>query len=287
MDQNTPNRTPVTAAVSRGNNWPSKKLMIVLSIAALVLFTIGTLLYFSGNQPGVRSGAPLENTFYTAEYNNKPVLFFRNKEMHMSGSPANPYMGRYVSYEYSANAKHHSEDYADFRRLENPKKLFSFERYATIENFVLSDDKNYMSMSFLGGTNDTTNYIYQANLKTAESKKIWENELYEGEAPFNSGTAYITNFVPDRYIVFALIKGEPAPAGVPGGVVVKNIQSGNEKVLGVVGDTKVDVTGNNIAFKSIEKVQAPCIEKDPQCFATDTYKMVYLPSGETLTQPLP
>ena len=112
-----------------------------------------------------------------------------------------------------------------------------------------------------------------------------------GTAPYNSGTAYITNFIPDRYVVFEFLKGDPPPASAPGGVVVKNIQSGNEKVLGVVGDINLDLAGERITFKELQKAKVPCqkvdSKKDPNCFATDTYKTGHVPSGKTLSQPLP
>lgn len=287
MDQNYQTQKPDSGLSPRRNGKKRPVLFLVVALAAII---IGTFIYLQNKDRSKHTAAtPAVNTFYTATYKNKPVLFFRNKSMHVSGVPADPYKGIAIRYEYATNAKHHGGDVADFREVKNPKKLFVYDSFATIENFKLSSDSTYMSISFSGGPKDSTNYLYQTNLKTGESMKIWEHELGEGTAPYNSGTAYITEFIPNEYIVFAFLQGEPPPVGQPKGVVIKNIKSGAENVLGIVGDININPSAKTVSFKAIDKVQAPCnkVKKDPQCFATDTYKMVYQPTGETFSKPLP
>lgn len=278
--------TPISHDPSSKKRSPLRMIMIAL----LVLFIgVGLSLILKNY---LSPQHPQPNTLYTGLYKNQPILFFRNMEMNMMHVATQEDTVSYISYQHASNAKnHHNEDYVDFNAIQDRKALFSYERFATIENFLLSNDKNYLVISFSGGKNDTTNYIYQSNLKTGESEKLYEHELMTGVPPYNSGTAYITNFIPERYVVFQFLRGSPPPAGAPGGVVVKNIQSGSEKVLGTVGDINLDLAGEKITFKELQKIKMPCRKvdgkKDPLCFATDTYKTGFAPSGKTLSQPLP
>lgn len=183
------------------------------------------------------------------------------------------------------SAQHNQK--VSFADIENPQKLFSFEDHATIVNYIVSSDKTYLTISLVGGKSATTSYIYQVNLKTLESKKVWQHELRSGEAPYNSGFAYVTQFIPDSYLVFAFYKTEHTPADLTAGVVIKNIQSGKEKVLGTVGDIQIDPANATVSYKKLGQVRVPCEKKDPVCFATDTYKMIYVPTGEIITEHLP
>src|SRR5207249_2659438 len=113
---------------------------------------------------------PQENTFYVATYKNTPVLFYKFEGMMMMpGTPEGPDMGQYIPYERPYNShKIQNEVFISFRELQNPQKLFSFERYAGIENIQLNNDKTYLAISFIGGKMDSTNYIYQVNLNKLE-----------------------------------------------------------------------------------------------------------------------
>ena len=190
-------------------------------------------------------------------------------------------------YEKPYDLKKHPNEYVDFKDLQNPKKLFSFEGHVGIENYIVSNDKKYLLLSFLAGKKDTINYIYQINLETGESKNIWENELRLGEPPYNKGIAYVTHFIPNRYMVLAVIKSTPPPDASPEGVIVMNIQSGKETVLGVVGDITIDLKEKTVSFKELAKTPVPCEKDDPVCFATDTYKYAYKPGGDPIMEPLP
>jgi hypothetical protein len=68
---------------------------------------------------------------------------------------------------------------------------------------------------------------------------------------------------------------------------VKNIKSGKEAVLGMVGDVIIDIEKKDVSFKRLAKTPVPCEKNDPVCFATDTYKYAYKPGGNPLKKPLP
>jgi hypothetical protein len=232
-------------------------------------------------------GDPEENTFYLATKGTTPVLFYRYPDLIIDHNTPTHSIGHFAAYQTSYNPKKNPLDFVDFNKLQNKKKLFSFEGHVGIENYLLSEDKKYLLISFLGGKADTTNYIYQIDLQTMKSQKIWEHELRLGTPPYNGGIAHVTNFIPNRYVAFSIIKDAPYPTALPVGVIIKNIQSGQEKILGVVGGIQIDVARGTISFKKLGKIQVPCEQHDPVCFATDIYKFAYKPEGEPLKQPLP
>jgi hypothetical protein len=266
-----------------------KTRIIVIVIVMLIVLIGIVLLLFSAN----RRTFPQLNTVYTAMYNNEPILFYKYANMITAPSePIGPSFGMYVPMDKALSPElinsMMNAQYVDFRQLQNPKKLFTFTSYATIENIRLSNDKTYMVISFIGGSMDQTNYIYQVNLKTAETKSIWQHDERTGNPPFNLGEAYVTQFIPNQYVVFDIITNNPPPGEMPEGTVILNMQTGNEKVLGVAGDVQVNLTNNKLSYKEISQVEVPCKKpRDPVCFVGDTYKYGYEPTGETHTQALP
>lgn len=284
MDENNQNQSQTQQQPASSVRKPA----IIIGAVTLLIIAMMAAIFFRTNTSVKPSDAPDAATFYTGTLANKPVLFFKVTGMSMSGQPENPYSGMYVSFDNAAKAKYHMGDTTDFRKLKDTQKLFAFDRYASVDNFKLNEDKTKLMMSFLGGANDNMNYIYQVDLKTKESKKIWENQIFKGQAPYNGGTAYIVDFVFDKYVAFAFLKGDPPPASLPSGVIVKNIQSGAEKNIGAVNEAKISMDDHIVTFKQLGKVKAPCEKpKDPQCFATDTYKLVYGSTGELVSTPLP
>lgn len=263
------------------------KKIIAAIVILLILVGIGILQLIRSKQSINLASDLQENTFYLAKYKNMPVLFYKFEGMMiMSGDSNTSDMGQYIPYEkFYDSHKTSSQTYISFQKLQNPRKLFSFEKYASIENIQLNNDNTYLTMSFIGGNMDSTNYIYQVNLKTLESKNIWEHEIRTGNSPYNGGVAYITQFFPDRYVIFAIVKGNPPTSDLPVGVIIKNTQSGNEKVLGVAGDTQVDLKNNIVSYRILSKTKMPCEgNSDPACFTGDKYKNVPVPTGEVFKQ---
>lgn len=254
-----------------------------------MLVTVGVITFQKTmqNSNNKQTAAPQENMFYLAQKGEANILFYRYPDLLVEHKKPSSSIGHLTFYERSYNLKKDPNQFANFDELKNPKKLFSFEGHPGIENYQLSNDKRYLSMSFVSGKTDTTNYIYQIDLQRLTTKKLWENELRTGEPPYNGGIAYITNFIPDQYIVFAIVKSAPPPEALPVSVIIKNIKSGEEKILGVVGNTKIDLETRTISFSELEKKPVPCEKDDPACFATDTYKYEYAPEGDSSTQPLP
>jgi hypothetical protein len=257
-------------------------ICVILAFAGIITFQ-----KIAQNSSNKQTAAPQENMFYLAQKGDTPILFYRYPDLLVEHKKPSSSIGHIASFDRPYNLKKDPNEFINFDGLKNPKKLFSFEGHPGIENYQLSSDKQYLLISFVGGRTDTTNYIYQIDLKRLTTKKIWENELRTGEPPYNGGIAYITNSIPDRYVVFAIVKSAPPPEALPVSVIIKNIQSGEEKVLGVVGNTKLDLEAGTISFSELEKKPVPCGKDDPACFATDTYKYEYQPEGEHSTQPLP
>lgn len=282
--QNQPTPPPVKRRLP-------KKLLTVVGAFLLVF---GVLMYMfiqdeaqRANQQGV-TGAPDNNTFYAGVYENTPVLFYRSEAIHESGIPANPFLGNFVAYEEPIAQQAHNTEHIDFRKVTTQKKLFTFERYAHVDSLKLSDDKSWMMLSLTGGEKDNENTIYQINLKTSQTKTVWEHELGSGERPYSVGTARILAFVPDAYLAYEMIRGQAPPIGESAGVVVRNIKSGNEKVLGTVGDVAIDEENKTVSFSRMQMAQVPCEGgNDPVCFAKDTYKMGLKAVGAAVSEPLP
>lgn len=262
-----------------------QKLFIIFTIAIILITAISIFLHNSRQDQPI----PQENTFYLATKENDPILFYRYPDLINDHNNHNqsPSIGHLAIYNKPYDPKKDSFEYVDFNILKNTKKIFTFEGHAGIENYILSEDKKYLLLSIVGGKDDATNYIYQIDLQTQKSKKVWEHTLKSGMPPYNGGIAHLLQFIPNHYIVFAIIKGNYSPEDLPIGVVISNMQSGKEKVLGVVGNTHIDLDQKLISFRKFEKTQVPCEKNDPVCFATDTYKYVYKPGGETLIQSLP
>src|SRR5579863_7878887 len=104
---------------------------------------------------------------------------------------------------------------------------------------------------------DQTNYIYQVNLDTAQTKSIWQHVERTGTPPLNTGEAYVTQFIPDRYVVFDMIIQDPTPSQMPEGTVIVNMQTGSTKILGVSGDVQINLSNNTVTYKAIQKAQVP------------------------------
>jgi hypothetical protein len=265
----------------------NKTKKIIVLIIVILFLLIGILLFFLKRK---MAPVPLEEyTFYSAIYKNEPVLFYKYPGMLLGLQPIGPYEGEYIPYTAAMSPMMMNlmmnVQYVDFRKLQNPQKLFTFDRYATIENIKLSSDNSSLMMSIVGGNSDNTNYIYQVNLKTFEGKKVWEHTLRTGISPLNQGFIYVTEFVPDSYVVFDIIQGNPPPDTSPKGTVVVNLKTGTMKSLGAVG--AVSISANSISYKKINPQKTPCQKNDPVCFPGDLYRYTYVPSGEVLTQPLP
>jgi hypothetical protein len=283
--------TPAVADQPPSNN-ANKKIGILIIAATLLILIVVTGIFLRTNMIQKKaSGTPDIDTFYTATVNAEPVLFFKLADMNMNemypGSYT-PYSGVAIPYKDGNTAKYAMGNFVDFRKLKNVKKAFTFQKFATIESLMISADKSKMIFSFSGGQEDTMSYIYQVDLTNNASKKIWEHQIYTGDAPYNGGIPHIVAFIPDAYVAFAFLKGDIPPATLPSGVVVKNIKTGTEKSIGAVGEVKIDADKNVITFKKYDKVKLPCDKpKDAKCFATDTYKTGFGTVGNVESQPLP
>lgn len=264
------------------------KISVIMAVILLIVISILFFLFFKN-----RRTFPQLNMVYIATYNNEPILFYKYADMIKAPSePIGPSFGMYVPMDKALSPElinsMMNAQYVDFRKLQNPKRLFEFDNYATIENIRLSNDKKYMVISFIGGPMDQTNYIYQVNLDTAQTKNIWQHIERTGSAPLNMGEAYVTQFIPDRYVVFDIITDNPPPAEMPEGTVIVNMQTGNEKILGISDDVRINLGDNIVSYKTISKVEVPCEKpRDPECYVGDTYKYAFEPTGETHTQALP
>lgn len=264
------------------------RIHLLIIGGSILILLLGFWLYYTKNK-----ATPLmENTFYSAIYMKTPVLFYKYEGMVSGLQPIGPTEGQFIQYANNMSPmmmnRMMQAQYVDFRKLQYPKRLFTFDRYATIENIQLSPDNTYLVMSIVGGKSDDTNYIYQVNLKTSSSQKIWEHKLRTGHHPLNKGFAYVTGFLPDRFVTFDIIQGNPPPTAMPQGTVIVNMQTGVEKILGIVGDTSINISKNVVSYKNLGNTSVPCEGKyDPVCFPGDTLKYNYTPVGPILTQPLP
>jgi hypothetical protein len=292
-----PTPTASSSATDVAANQPSskntkKKVSIVIIVSTLLILLLVTIIFFRTNSLQKKaSDTPDLDTFYTAEVNGEPVLFFKVADMNMNEmyqSKYTPYSGVAIPYKNGNTAKYSMGNNVDFRKLKNSKKTFTFQKFATIESLMLSTDKTKMIFSFSGGQNDNMSYIYQVDLANNKSQKIWEHQIYTGDSPYNGGMPHIIAYVPDAYVAFEFLKGDIPPATLPSGVVVKNIKSGAEKSIGIVGDVKIDTDKKVVTYKKYDKVKLPCDKpKDPKCFTTDTYKIGYGTVGSNESQPLP
>lgn len=274
--------------VQEHTNNNKRRVKLIVSLAAAIVVVLLVVFYFMNKKTlPANAGIPEESTFYMANKNDAQVLFYRFADLIIDEKQPPRTRGHIAFLDRVYDNRGDPNIYADFKELQNQRKVFTFNGHAAIENYVTSGDKNYFVLSYVGGKEDKINYLYQINLKTLASTKIMEHELRTGKPPYNGGIAYITDFMPDRYVTYTVIKANPPPAELPAGVVIRNIQTGQEKVLGVVGDTQVDLAKNVVSYKKLGKVRVPCGKPDPVCFATDTYKMVYKPTGEVMTQALP
>jgi hypothetical protein len=271
-------------------------LVILLAIVLWSLFILRNILF----------GIPQPDTFYLAIYGGDPVIYYRGEGtktmiwmMYMLGQMSLSmqnneyyYLGDVVDLnDLSRSQPIRQPLTVDFRKLEDLHKLFIFDRYATFINVLENPDKSYIVFSFVGGPSDMTNYVYQVNLKTYKSKEIWQHEILTGNPPLSRGTAFVMQFVPDKYAVFDLVANNPPPAESPAGTVIVNMQTGKEKVLGPaggVGDVHIDLDNDTVFYKLLGKANIPCEKpKDPICFPGDTYKFGYKPLGTTHLQSLP
>ena len=277
------------------NKTKNKKWIAIFSLVAIVLL-MSSFIFFSPRDKKTET-LPQENTFYLATQKNTPVLFYRYTgfddiffyqfpDKQKEREQLKGVIGRIITYKQTYNPRNKKE-HAKFTELTHPRKIFSFTGHPDVENILLNKEKTHLMLSFIGGKGDAINYIYQVNLKTLESKKIWEHELRSGKSPYNGGFMHLLAFIPDQYVVIAFVKSKPPPEALPAGVVIRNIQSGNNTVLGIVGDIQIHTINKTVSFKNLEKTKAPCEKNDPVCFATDTYKFAYPPSGKTITKSLP
>ena len=270
----------------------NKKTGIIIVAATLLILLVVTIIFLRTSVVQKKaSDAPDESIFYTATYKGEPVLFFKVKDFSMNDmSPQTqiPYTGVAIPYKDGNTAKYAMGNFVDFRKLQNVKKVFSFEKFATVESLLVSNDKKDMIFSYSGGKDDNMSYIYEVDLTTNKNKKIWEHQIFTGDAPYNGGIPHIVAYVPDAYVAFEFLKGDIPPATLPSGVVVKNIASGAEKNIGVVGDVTIDADKKVVSYKKFNKVKLPCEKpKDPKCFATDTFKVGFGTVGKSESQPLP
>ena len=264
----------------------SKKLIIII-LAALLLVGFVLIRNIQDSPNGTQTSLQ-KNVFYLATHKDKPVIFYSYEGIIVPEAQKSPSAGHFIEYDPFDIGHQHDKSFVDFQKLHNPQKLFTFDHYAAIVNVQMNDEKTHFAMSYIGGPMDATNYIYQIDRKTLQEKKIWEHELRSGDFPYNGGMAYVNKLIADKYVVFSIIKGSNPLQELPAGVVVKNLQSGAEKVLGVAGDLQIDLKNKSVSYKIISETKVLCEgENDPDCFAGDTYKRGYAPSGQVLTQPLP
>jgi hypothetical protein len=301
MEENTQNQNqpqipqpqPVGPTVDQPSSKSSnKKPAILIITATLLILVVVTFIFLRTNAVQRKaSDAPDTDTFYTATVNSEPVLFFKVADMNMNEmypGQYTPYAGVAIPFKDGNTAKYAMGNYVDYRKLKNVKKITSFQKFAAVESLMLSEDKSKMIFSFSGGENDNMSYIYQVNLKNNGSQKIYEHQIYTGDAPYNGGIPHIVAFVPDAYVAFEFLKGDIPPATLPSGVVVKNIKTGAEKSIGVVGDIKIDTDKKVVTYKKFDNIKLPCDKpKDTKCFATDTFKTGYGTVGNSESQPLP
>jgi len=289
--QPTPVAAPPMEATQPPPSNANKKAGILVVAATLLIFMVVTIIFMRTNTHKKASAAPDLYTFYTAEVDNEPVLYFKMMDMStdsMNPSKQIPYTGIAIPYKDGNKAKYDMGNFVDFRKLKNVKKAFGFDKFATIESLMVSEDKTKLIFSFSGGQDDNMSYIYQIDLSNNNSKKIWEHQIATGEPPYNGGIPHIVAFVPDEYVAFEFLHGDIPPTTLPSGVVVKNIKSGAEKSIGVVGDVQIDTDKKIVSYKHFDKVKLPCEKpKDPKCFATDTFKTGYGTVGNAESQPLP
>ena len=282
-------------------NSKKKKInKITILIVSIILLVLICSLFVLKN---IFLDLPQPDTFYLATYGGEPVIYFRGEDtktmvwmMYMMGQMSLSmqnneyyYMGNVVDFENDSQSQPIREmNTIDFRKLQNPRKLFVYDRYATFINVLENPDKTYIVFSYNGGPSDETNYIYQVNLKTLESKELWQHQIYMSSPPFNKGAAFVMQFIPDKYVVFDIVANNPPPAELPAATVIVNMQTGIEKTLTPAGDIHINLNTNTFSYKLLGKTPILCEKPtDPVCFPTDKYKWGFEPLGNTLTQSLP
>ena len=233
---------------------------------------------------------PLKNTLYSASYKGSDVIFLTNdklSEYYEDGiKKTSPMIGK------ASSAGGGSWEPVKYEELQNPKRLFTYSEgnIYDLGNFAYDSKKAilYVSLLFLQAEKQYPNLdvkIFQINLDKQIGKSLWTHTI--GDAKYDQkGPAGVDKVVENKFLAIWLGICNECEGFDPHGTVILNIQTGNEKYLGAIGNLQFNIQNNTVNYQKLNPFKEICEEPGPGC-DNDGQRTIYKPSGEIMASQLP
>jgi hypothetical protein len=233
---------------------------------------------------------PLVNTVYLGTFNGEDAIFNTSSDLQKyfeNGiEESSPLIGELT---LSENVEHIQP--FDFRNLENPQQLASLQgRLAGPANFIFDRSREQLYISLIFHDDAVPmgrNSIYRMVLATHEYQEVWKNEV---GTPNKYGENYLGN------AILTQVKGNYLVMGIypcyacdgtssPSDIVLLNINTRAERVLGTIGNVSIDLAMNKVSYQNLVETKAVCGDPSPVC--NDGYQLIYTPAGDVIEESLP
>jgi len=253
--------------------------------------------------PSVYVGLPQEKTFYWDDYTR--VFFMRRSDEY----------GHYPNDPNQGTAWHYEEDRVefpfDFQKLHHPRVVLTsegdidFGKQDASRQFVYmwnrlsqtqacSDDPvaQQLARCSPGAVSVSTFFdqLVEFDLTTRSQRVIWTREIPSAAYPEFWGRTQIDQVAGSsasggRFLLLRLLDNDAEPSP-PDGILVLNAETGKEKFLNLVGDVALDVRAQVVFYRNLLPFREKC-DPSPGCELEGGYRIVYDPTGDVLSEPLP
>lgn len=98
------------------------------------------------------------------------------------------------------------------------------------------------------------------------------------------GMGEIQNVTEDKFLIISLASCYACDGTDARTTVILNLATGKENYMGAIGNIQINTAANSVSYQKLGESKENC-EPGPYC--ENGKRTVYVPSGATLTAPLP